>query len=701
MKKPPEATLAFWLMKIAATDPGKRPVTGSWWSPGGRPRGARPLLLLVAALAGAGYGWRLDAARLHPYYGPAVLSMSSSWRSWWFGASDPEGTFTLDKLPGAFQLQALSARLFGFHHWAILLPQLIAAVAAVFVLYNLVRRWHSPAAGLVAAVALATTPVVVFLARSQFVDMLLVTLLLSAAGAWHRAVTSGRLAPLLGCGLAVGLAFQVKMTEAWALLPVLAILHLVAAPGRLRTRAAHLALAGMTALAASSLWIAAVLLVPADDRPYIDGTADNSPLTMVFGYNALHRFGDGTSGYISDGVALGWKTMLSAPIAEKAGWLYPLALLGLVAGLARRWREPRTDQLRAGYLLWAGWLVVYAAAFSFGSMAHQYYAVAVVPPVAALAGAGAVSLRSWWGRPHLRWAVPAAVVGTAAWSWHLAAADHDQPPWLPATLLVAATVAAVGLTFLIRRRPTPPPADDGAGHRPAVRFAATVVAAAAAFAAFGGPTVRAASSHDGLTAGPSDGAVEDTDGVRVGGVVLSAELIRYLAARRHGHRYTVAAQGSKIAGQYVLAGQPVFTMGGYSGNAPFPTAGRLAGLVTEGEVRYAQFDPRRNRRSAIALWITSHCDPVDPAVYGGKGAPSVYDCKPADSHSREPRPRLDVGAPRTLFERLGPGQRPGRAPGQAQRADQTQCAADRERVPDRGGCGEQATGDHEQRLHRP
>lgn len=610
-------------------------VAESWLSPGGRPRWARPLLLFVAAVAGAGYTWRLDAAPLHPYYGPAVRSMSSSWRSWWFGAVDPEGTITLDKLPGAFQLQALPARLFGFHHWSVLLPQVLAAVAAVCVLYGFVRRWHSPAAGLVAAAALATTPVVAVLARSQIPDMLLVTLLLIAAGAWHRAVTSGRLTPLLGCGILVGLAFGVKMTQAWALLPVFGVLHLVAAPNPLRTRVAHLALAGVTTLAASSTWIATMLLVPATDRPYIDGTVDNSPLTMVFGYNALSRFGvdHGASigharsgGYVSHGVSLGWKTMLSAPIATQAGWLYPLALLGLVAGLAWRWRAARTDQLRAGYLLWAGWLGVHAAAFTIGSMPHRYYVIAAASPVAALAGAGAVSLWSWRERPLLRWVVPAAVAGTAAWSWHLAAAYPKSLPWLPPAVLVSGTVATVGLAIVIWRASSLPPR-CGTARRPALRVAVLTAAAVAAIAVFVGPTAWAVTTQDGVAATPASGAAGYRGGGRVGGASRRpSPLIRYLAAHRDGRRYLVAAQGSRLARHYTYAGQTVLALGGYSGNVPFPTTGRLADLIAQRDVRFVQLGPYGNRRSAIAAWVTSHCVPIEPAAYGQTGDPSVYDC---------------------------------------------------------------------------
>jgi hypothetical protein len=61
----------------------------------------RPALALIAGLAGLSYAWALGQDPLEPYYAAAVRSMSMSWHNFIFGAFDPAGTVTLDKLPGA------------------------------------------------------------------------------------------------------------------------------------------------------------------------------------------------------------------------------------------------------------------------------------------------------------------------------------------------------------------------------------------------------------------------------------------------------------------------------------------------------------------------------------------------------------------------------------------------------------------------
>src|SRR5215470_87799 len=284
-----------------------------WRSAEGQPRWARPVLLALAAVSAALYGWGLLGNGLHPYYAPAVKSMSVSWKAFWYGGYDPAASITLDKLPGAFMVQALSARVFGFHTWSVILPQVVASVVTVLVLYRVVGRWRGPVAGLFAAAAYATMPIVAALAGAQISDTLLVLLLVLAVDTWQR-------------GVWVGLAFQTKMVQAWGVLPAFALVYLVAAPGVLRRRLAQVGLAGLVTVAVSLWWIGLVLLTPASWRPYVDGSTDNSPLSMVFGYNLLDRYGSGDGAVAGrPGTAgIDWGYLLGDGVAPQVGWLYPL-----------------------------------------------------------------------------------------------------------------------------------------------------------------------------------------------------------------------------------------------------------------------------------------------------------------------------------------------------------------------------------------
>ena len=143
----------------------------------------RLALTAIAALAGLLYAWAVGRDTLEYYYAAADRSMSISWHNFIFGAFDPAGTITVDKLPGALWFQALSVRAFGLHTWSIILPQVIEGILTVLVLYRAVRRLAGPAAGLIAALVLAVSPATVALDRENISDSLLILLLVLAADA--------------------------------------------------------------------------------------------------------------------------------------------------------------------------------------------------------------------------------------------------------------------------------------------------------------------------------------------------------------------------------------------------------------------------------------------------------------------------------------------------------------------------------------
>jgi 4-amino-4-deoxy-L-arabinose transferase-like glycosyltransferase len=247
--------------------------------------------MTIAAVAAVLYAWNITSAGYAYYYSNAVKSMSVSWKALLFGAMDPGATITPDKIAGSFVPQALSARIFGFHAWAVTLPQCVEGVIAVLVMYRVVRRWAGPRAGLAAAALFTFTPVAASMFGHSMEDGALVFCLVMAADSYQRAVTDARLRSLLLSGVWVGIGFQAKMMQAWMILPALALGYLVVAPVRLRRRAGHLLLAGVVCAAVSLSWVALMTLVPAKDRPYVDGSTDNSAVAMVFGYNGLGRFG--------------------------------------------------------------------------------------------------------------------------------------------------------------------------------------------------------------------------------------------------------------------------------------------------------------------------------------------------------------------------------------------------------------------------
>ncbi len=255
-------------------------------------------LLVIVLVAGGLRLWRLDQNGYgNFYYAAAVRSMLESWSNFFFGSFDPAGFVTVDKPPVAIWIQAASAKLLGFRGVSLLLPEALMGTASVLLTYRLVRRVFGAAAGLLAGLILAITPICVAVDRDNLPDPALVFVLLLAAWALSTAAETGRLRPLLLSAALVGVGFNIKMLAAFVVLPTFYLCYLVAAPTNWRSRFVHLAAATMMVVAVSLSWSIAVELTPKSRRPYIGGSRNNSALDLALGYNGLGRVLGGSGNF--------------------------------------------------------------------------------------------------------------------------------------------------------------------------------------------------------------------------------------------------------------------------------------------------------------------------------------------------------------------------------------------------------------------
>ncbi|WP_047888642.1 glycosyltransferase family 39 protein, partial [Rhodococcus sp. ARP2] len=148
-------------------------------------------VLLVGT--GVAYIWGLGASGwANSFYAAAVQAGSVSWKAFFFGSSDAANSITVDKPPMSLWLMSLSVRIFGLNSWAMLVPQALLGVGSVALLWGTVRRYFGAAAGLLAGLVLALTPVAALMFRFNNPDALLVLLMIAAVWAMMRAVQDGR-----------------------------------------------------------------------------------------------------------------------------------------------------------------------------------------------------------------------------------------------------------------------------------------------------------------------------------------------------------------------------------------------------------------------------------------------------------------------------------------------------------------------------
>ncbi|MFY9926798.1 MAG: glycosyltransferase family 39 protein, partial [Streptosporangiaceae bacterium] len=452
---------------MSATTTVPRHAAGSRPRPAGRrfrrllggpdtdPRWARPAMFGLLALTAVLYLWNLTRnGWANDFYAAAVDAGTKSWKAFFFGSFDSSNFITVDKTPGSLWVMEISGRIFGFNQWSMLAPQALEGVASVGLLYAAVKRWFGPAAGLIAGLVLALTPVAALMFRFNNPDALLVLLMTAAAYTLVRAIENGRTRWLVFTGLLLGFAFLAKMLQAFLVVPGFAAAYLWAGPPRLGKRIWQTVLLGAGIIVGAGWWVLAAQLTPAADRPYFGGSTTNNILQLAIGYNGLGRLdgdetgsvggGGGGGGGSAFGGSTGILRLFGREFGGQISWLLPAALISLVAMLWVTRRAVRTDRTRAAALLWGGWVLVTGLVFSYMSgIIHPYYMVALAPGIAALVGIGATAL--WQERLGLLGRIVAAlgIVASAAWAYVLLNRTPDWLPWLRWVILVAGVLAAI------------------------------------------------------------------------------------------------------------------------------------------------------------------------------------------------------------------------------------------------------------------
>ncbi|MGD9572993.1 MAG: glycosyltransferase family 39 protein [Thermoleophilia bacterium] len=603
-----------------AAAPHHRVSAARWWAR----EWQRPALAAVLALAALLNLRQLDLNGWgNEYYSAAVRSMTESWSGFLFASFDPGGLVAVDKTPLALWVQALSARVFGYSEAAVMLPQAVAGVASVGVLYLLVREPWGRMAGMAAALCLAVSPVSVAVARDNNPDALLILLLLLAALAGSRAVRSGRPRTLVLAGALVGLAVLTKMLLSLVIVPALVAAYLVAGPHPWRRAVLHLAAAGGATVAVAGAWVTAVLLTPSGSRPWVGSTSDDSILSLLLGYNGVGRVAGQTGGTSTGGMGGGggafsgepglWR-LLNGSLGDQIAWLLPLALAAGVSLILALRRRP--DRARLGALvLMGGWFATAAVVLSAaGGIVHTYYVALLAPPLCGLVGAGVPSLwedarrgGSWpllpLGALGLTLLVQLNLLGRAEWL-----------PWLAP--LVAVTVLAGGAALATGR----------------LAMAGLAVAVAGLLAA---PLAWSASTSMGAVDGVFPGAgpryvaglTADDGGARGGFAGSStAEVLAWAEANDPGSVHALIVADEQTAAPLIIDGGRVAAMGGFTGRETVIAPDRLAALVASGEARYFLLGEIRSLGATTNPSIELVKDVCTPLGTTGGGGDVLYDC---------------------------------------------------------------------------
>ena len=622
-----------------------------WRSPPDQPAWARPLLLVVAALAALSYAWGINDATLETFYGAAVRSMSQSWHNFFFGAFDPWGTVTVDKLPGAFWVQALSVRVFGFHVWSVVLPQ--AVEGTLDRARALPRRAprgrrrrragrgrrpgrharHHPAQpgqhlGLVADPAAR--------ARGRRRHGRLPDGTPGAPAGWPASGSGWPSRPR--CSRPGSSCPRSSSPTCW--------------------RRRHPPSPAASGTWRSPRWWRSACRCPGcssspSSRPTTGPTwtaaattrssARSSSTTAPTGSPAPRSTSPGaarcpprctsTTGAHPGTVAVpaGPGRFLNGVFGRDSDWMLVPAAVALAGILVARRREPRTDPLRAATVLWGAWLFFTWCFFASSHFLNSYYLAALAPPIAALCGLGLVVAWRLRSQRATRAVLLGTVVAGTAYVLYLLPASAGVRPWVVTTTLLLALAARGG------RRVVPAPVADRPGP-PVPALACRPPPSSSARPGRRGPPWRPgwAPSTPPTSRRRSDARPRRR---RCTLAAVAAGLDR-AAARVPPTVSVITSETSAGSSVAILdTGREFLPVGGFTGRVPSPT---LAQFV--GDVRAGRVDRRAGRGRAA--------DPQPRHAVGHRALPP-----PALPRSGQPHRRADDALLPLLARRRRPAER--------------------------------------------
>jgi 4-amino-4-deoxy-L-arabinose transferase-like glycosyltransferase len=441
-----------------------------------------------------------------------------------------------------------------------------------------------------------------------------------------------------------------------------------------------LTLAALAIMAAVSLsWALVVDSVPADERPFIGSSRDNTVMGLITGHNGTSRlFGgrgpnqqtppsgsqagpafDGPDGFnpnaspdnpsgqlpandgpqAQGGPMFSWETgapgifrFFQPPLAAEMSWLLPFALFSLVViALQSRIKLPVESGAHLGLLLWGGWLMTCVVFFSMVSgIFHSYYVVMLAPALGGVVGGGfgylwrnqaeGVALSASQSKGHARsgWWLTLGVTATVAFQIFVAWQYGVNAVWMPLAFVLVALATILLFVSLFR----------SSNSLPRAAFSLLLIALMIVPLAWSALTVTEGAGANlpaayGVSGGPGGRApdgVKNAAPAQAPGDHASDAMLEFLQANTQGMKYLLAVPSSGMGARYVIAtGRPVLYMGGFGGNDNVVSAEDLAQMVADGELRYVLFGGGQGNKQEISSWLQSSCTVVEQFSQQGAG----------------------------------------------------------------------------------
>ena len=593
-------------------------------------------LIAIVGLASCLYFYNIGNAGSNEYYTAAAKSMTTSWKAFFFASLDPAGFITVDKPPVALWFQALSVALFGVSDWSVLLPEALAGVISTMLLYFIVQPFFGRVTARWASFIFACTPIFVAVTRTNNLDTILICTLLAATWALMKSVHTEKGVWLFISFSLVGIGFNMKMMQAYMVLPAFYIFYWLAKNKGWKQKLKQLAMATIVLFITSLSYALIADLMPKENRPYIGSSQTNSVLELALGYNGIGRLTgsagpggnrmmdgqDRTGGEMpqppngapnieqlpngaqstgqqpntnnpppqmpewkdTGGIGIGETgnpgvfRLFNQQLSGQISWLLPFVLFSTIAVVLSIRNERRFALSHKVAVFWLAWLVPMMVFFSIAGFFHRYYLSMMAPAIATLVAIGSSLLWEFYKEGKQQWLLPVVFLATFLLEVYILYQNKASisTVWILSVGLLE--LASFVLLFAFRKN-----IQIAYYVKVASLFGLLLMPFYWALTPilYGGNSMIPAAGPQ-LTEAQGEGMIRNIERSEE-----NDKLIEYLEKNYDGETYLVATFRATEAAKIMLkTDKAVMAMGGFSGNDPALTVEKLETLVKNGELKY-------------------------------------------------------------------------------------------------------------------
>lgn len=568
------------------------------------------------------------------YYSAAVLSMTKSFKNFFFISFDPSGMVSVDKPPLGLWIQAIFALIFGFKGWALLLPQALASTCSCILTYILVKKYFGEISALISSLIFTITPIVVAVSRNNTIDMQLVFVLLIATWFLFKSIENSKPIYLIISGIFIGLGFNIKMLQAYMVVPAFAIIYLIFANEKLSKRLITGIITTLIMLAVSLSWAIAVELYPASERPYVDSSSNNSVFELIIGHNGTERIlGRNNSNKHSEPGNKDFNESHTSPVDDYIGdpspfrlwiqniygqisWLIVIAVASIITCTKSfKYRSMKN----VTFIFWEIWLFTMYIFFSFAGFYHRYYLCMMAPAISILCGIGIPEMikefktKSSWKQ----FLLPISFIASMILEITHILKYEDLPAVLKPIIFISTAICILFILLHYLKNKNK--------HTFKIISTALLISLLAAPFYWSITPVIYVPSLVKPSAGPDIGT-SDSKHINANLKVSSATsnedfaLQQYLSLHyKKGSFLVVSKKSSDVAKLIISTGLPCYAYGGFLGTDNTLTVDKLKEYIAQGKITYFLLSNEDFRGdSEIANYVKKYGTLVDKSEYSNK-----------------------------------------------------------------------------------